>query len=153
MRRINQLLLIALMGFVFGCNTYSDKDLQEFDQQIQKYVKKQPVPFEKSESGLYYYIEKEGEGEEYIKFTDKVTFAYEGRLLNGELFDRRTRDNPVTFETRVLIEGWKEAFAYLKKGGKAKLVIPPNLGYADKNLDDIPKNSVLVFDVEILDVE
>ena len=153
MKIVNQLLLIALLGFTFGCNTYSDKDLQVFDQQIQEYVKKQPVPFEKSESGLYYYIENEGEGDEYIKFTDKVTFAYDGRLLDGELFDRRTRDNPVTFETRVLIEGWKEAFAYLKKGGKVKLVIPPNLGYGDKKLSDIPKHSVLVFNVEILDVE
>jgi len=154
MKRIKYVfLLIAVLALTFACDTYSEKDLAAFDKKIKEYVEKQPLKFEKSETGLYYYMENEGEGDEYIKFTDNVTFAYEGRLLNGELFDRRTRDNPVTFDTRVLIEGWKEAFAYLKKGGKAKLIIPPSLGYGDKEVGNIPKNSILVFDVEIIAVD
>lgn len=146
-------ILLCLLTVISACKTYSDSDLNSFDKKIQAYVQKSKLPYKKTESGLYLFIEKEGEGEEYIKFTDRVTFAYEGRLLNGKVFDKQTKDNPVIFETRVLIEGWKEAFAYLKKGGKAKLVVPPQLGYGEENLEAIPQNSILLFDVEILEVE
>jgi len=151
--RISSLLLVVILVFASSCSTYSDKELHNFDNQIKVYLKKQPEQFEKSDSGLYYFIEKEGEGENYIKLTDKVTFAYEGKLLNGEIFDRKTAADPITYDARVLIEGWKEVFAYLKKGGKAKVVIPPQLGYGDRNLEDIPENSVLVYDIEIIGVE
>lgn len=146
------ILFLSFIGLV-SCDTYSEKELEGFDATISSYVEKQTEKFERSESGLYYFIESEGEGEEYIKLTDVVTFAYEGRLLDGTVFDRRTADNPITYESKVLIEGWKEGFAYLKKGGRAKLVIPPQLGYADNELPAIPKNSVLVFDVEVLDIQ
>jgi FKBP-type peptidyl-prolyl cis-trans isomerase len=136
-----------------SCKTYSEKDLAQFDSKIEKYVKKSKIPYQRTETGLFLYIENEGEGDEFIKFTDRVTFSYVGKLMNGRIFDKKTKDNPVTYETRVLIEGWKEAFAYLKKGGKAKLVVPPQLGYGDEKLSDIPQNSILFFDVEILDVE
>lgn len=144
---------LLILGLFTACKTYSEDDLTQFDKTIKTYVKKSKLPYQKTESGLYLLIEQEGEGEETIKFTDKVTFAYEGKLLNGKVFDKRTKDNPVTFETRVLIEGWKEAFAYLKKRGKAKLVVPPQLGYGDEKLSDIPQHSILLFDVEILEVE
>ncbi len=154
MKKFRILTLLALVwGVSFSCQTYSDEDLSNFDKEIKTYVQKQPEKFEKTESGLYLHIENEGEGEEFIKFTDKVTFCYSGKLLNGQVFDQCSKENPVTFETRVLIDGWKEAFSSLKKGGKAKLVVPPQLGYADSKLDKVPANSVLIFDVEILDVE
>lgn len=147
-------LLFFLAGLfsLSSCSTYSEKETSEFDKQIQMYVKKQPVKYEKSDSGLYYYIENEGEGSDFIKLTDEVTFVYEGKFLGGEVFDKHTVDDPVTYKTRVLIGGWKEVFAYLKEGGKCKIVVPPQLGYGDHDLKDIPKHSILVFDIEILDV-
>src|SRR5690554_1477276 len=154
MKSFHLFFLIGVVVSLFqACSTYSEDDLTRFDEEAKSYVQKQAEKFEKTESGLYLYIEKEGEGDAYIKYTDKVTFCYTGKLLNGQVFDQTTRENPVTFDTRVLIEGWKEAFAYLKKGGKAKLVIPPSLGYGDKEVGNIPKNSILVFDVEIIAVD
>lgn len=143
--------LFAILFVFSACNTYSEADKQNFDQQIQKFIAKGSDKYEKSESGLYYHIEKEGEGD-YIKFTDRVTFKYEGKFLSGEPFDHRYRRTPITFEVPQLIEGWKEAFMYLKKGGKAKIILPPYLGYGDHQLDDIPANSILFFTVEIVDV-
>lgn len=145
-------LLLGLFT-ITSCSTYSKEELKQFDTTIAKYAAKQPVKYEKSESGLYYYIENEGQGESTIRLTDEVTFAYEGRFLDGKVFDKQTAENPVTYKTKALIGGWKEVFAYLKKGGKAKIIVPPQLGYGDHELKDIPKNSILVFDLEIIDVK
>lgn len=143
-------LLCLLLGFS-ACNTYTEQDKDNFDQKIQKFVAKGTDKYEKSESGLYYAIEKEGEGD-YIKYTDMVSFKYEGKFLSGEPFDNRHRNTPLTFQVSQLIEGWKEAFLYLKKGGKAKIIVPPYLGYGDHKLEDIPANSILFFTIEVVDV-
>ena len=144
-------LLILALGFS-SCDTYSENQIQDFDKEIQNFISKGTDKYEKSESGLYYLIEEEGEGD-YIKYTDVVSFKYEGKFLSGEPFDFRHRNTPLTFQVNKLIEGWKEAFMYLKKGGKAKILVPPYLGYGDHKLDDIPANSVLYFTIEIVDVE
>lgn len=141
--------LISLL--VTSCKTYSEEEVQSFDKAIQKFVMKSGLNYEKSESGLYYLIEKEGEGE-FIKFTDEVSFRYTGKLLSGKTFDGRYKRTPITFEVSKLIEGWKEGMMYLKKGGKAKLIVPPTLGYGDNQLPDIPANSILYFDIEVVDV-
>jgi FKBP-type peptidyl-prolyl cis-trans isomerase FkpA len=149
--------LIKVFSLVFGvvimssCKTYSDNDKVSFDEKIKKFVKKSSVSYEKSESGLYYFIENEGQGEA-IKLTDEVSFTYTGRLLNGNVFDSKFSKKPVTFKVKDLIMGWQEAMMYIKKGGKAKLIIPPQLGYGDYELNDIPKNSVLLYDIEIVSV-
>jgi FKBP-type peptidyl-prolyl cis-trans isomerase FkpA len=137
--------------FLVGCKTYSEEDKSKFDQKIEKFIAKSDIKYERSESGLYYYIENVGDGE-FIKFNDEVSFTYTGKLLSGKTFDGMHKRTPITFEVSKLIEGWKEAFMYLKKGGKAKLIIPPTLGYGDNNLPDIPPHSILVFDIEIIDV-
>lgn len=141
--------LISLL--VTSCKTYSEEEVQSFDKTIQKFVMRSGLNYEKSESGLYYLIEKEGEGE-FIKFTDEVSFRYTGKLLSGKTFDGRYKRTPITFEVSKLIEGWKEGMMYLKKGGKAKLIVPPTLGYGDNQLPDIPANSILYFEIEIVDV-
>lgn len=150
MRKIFSILAVILV--VTACKTYSEEEKAGFDQKIQAYVAKSGVNYERSESGLYYFIEKEGEGE-YIKFTDEVSFTYTGKFLDGKTFDGKNKRTPITFEASKLIEGWKEGFSYLKKGGKAKLIIPPTLGYGDHDLPDIPPHSILVFEVEIVDVK
>ncbi len=145
------LLFITLILLALGCKTYSEDDRDGFDAKIKRYLEKSPVKYEKSESGLYYYIEKEGEGP-YIKATDEVSFVYEGKLLNGDVFDGKNKKKPVTYQVKELIMGWQEAMLYLKKGGKIKLIVPPQLGYGDYDLNDIPPNSVLLFDLEVTDV-
>lgn len=137
---------------ISGCKTYSEEDKSGFDKKIEQFISKSDRKYERSESGLYYSIEKEGEGE-FIKYTDEVSFTYVGKFLSGQTFDGKNKRTPITFEVSKLIEGWKEAFMYLKKGGKAKLIVPPTLGYGDHDLDDIPPHSILVFDVEITDVK
>ena len=142
-----------IISIVFSsCKTYSDEDHSTFNLKIKNYLSKsKQKDFEKSESGLYFKIIKEGNGE-FIKLTDEVSFNYVGKLLTGKIFDGEHKKNPISFKVADLIEGWKEGMLYLKKGGKAKLIIPPYLGYGDYDLEKIPPHSVLVFEVEVVDV-
>jgi len=106
-----------------------------------------------SASGLRYIIEKEGQGEN-PKATSSVTVHYTGYLLNGNKFDSSVdRGQPATFGLNQVIPGWTEGLQLLKPGGKAKLIIPANLGYGENGYPPvIPPNSWLVFDVELIKV-
>jgi FKBP-type peptidyl-prolyl cis-trans isomerase len=111
--------------------------------------------FKTTKSGLKYQIIKEGEGDLITK-GKKVTVNYSGFLLDGKKFDSSVeRDEPFTFAAGVgqVIKGWDEGILLLKKGSKARFIIPPDLAYGSRDLGKIPANSTLIFDVEVLDVK
>jgi len=108
-----------------------------------------------TESGLMYVIIDEGEGD-FATDGNVVTVHYSGYLEDGTKFDSSVeKDEPFSFVVgnKQVISGWDEGVKFLKKGGKARLVIPPSLGYGDISAGKIPPNSTLVFDVELLDVK
>lgn len=83
-----------------------------------------------------------------------LTVHYTGTLVNGFKFDSsRDRGTPMEFKFGVqpMIKGWDEGLATMKVGGRRKLVVPPALGYGPQGRPpDIPGNSTLIFDVELL---
>lgn len=108
-----------------------------------------------SKSGLRYVILQPGTGEK-ADSADLVTVHYTGFLTSGKIFDSSVeRDEPFKFRLKLqpVIPGWEEGIRLLGKGGKAKLIIPPALGYGSVPVGSIPPNSTLIFDVEVLDVE
>lgn len=106
-----------------------------------------------SSTGLIYNIEKEGSGDA-LKDSDTVVVNYKGTLIDGKEFDNSyTRKEPLSFRLDGVIPGWTEGLKYIKKGGKIKLVIPPELAYGPNGVPGIPANSTLVFEVELLDVK
>ena len=111
--------------------------------------------FKTTASGLKYAIINEGEGELVAK-EKQVTVHYSGFLLDGTKFDSSVeRDEPFTFVAGVgqVIPGWDEGVQLMKKGSKARFIIPSNLAYGDRDLGKIPPNSALIFDVELLDIK
>ena len=103
-------------------------------------------------SGLQYIVVTEGQGKTPAA-TDTVKAHYKGTMTNGTQFDSSyDRGQPAEFPLNGVIKGWSEALQLMKVGGKIKLFIPPELGYGPAPHPGIPANSVLVFDVELLDV-
>ena len=106
-----------------------------------------------TESGLQYTVEKEGTGKAPAE-TDEVKVHYTGTLIDGTKFDSSVeRGQPAEFPVNGVIKGWTEALKMMKEGSKYKLVIPSDLAYGPMARPGIPPNSVLLFDVELLEVK
>jgi len=106
-------------------------------------------------SGLQYEVLTEGEGEgESPITTDTVAVHYEGRLLDGTVFDSSyQRGEPAVLPLDRVIPGWTEGVQLMKPGAKYRFTIPPELGYGPEGAGGvIPPNAVLQFDVELLAV-
>lgn len=101
-------------------------------------------------SGLQYEVLKEGDGIRPTA-TDKVKAFYKGTLTNGTQFDGTT-DQPIEFELNRVIKGWTEGLQLMKVGSKYRFYIPSELGYGQRAMQSIPANSILIFEVELVDV-
>jgi FKBP-type peptidyl-prolyl cis-trans isomerase len=88
------------------------------------------------------------------KATDQVKVHYEGKLINGSVFDSSLkRGEPTTFPLNGVIPCWTEAVQLMKVGGKSKVVCPPELAYGERGAPpQIPPDSTLVFEVQLLDI-
>ncbi|WP_339065958.1 FKBP-type peptidyl-prolyl cis-trans isomerase [Teredinibacter turnerae] len=104
-----------------------------------------------TESGLQYRVLKEGDGESPDKL-DRVSVFYKGTLTDGAVFDQTEPDKPRQFQVNRLVKGWTEALQLMKKGEKIELFVPPELGYGNQDRSRIPPNSVLVFELELVDI-
>ncbi|MBM3169751.1 MAG: FKBP-type peptidyl-prolyl cis-trans isomerase, partial [Bacteroidetes bacterium] len=141
----------------------------EESKTIEAYLAKNNLNAQKSQNGLFYIIEKPGIGPETTPGTTMYV-NYAGYLLDGTLFDTSWPDLakannmfseerpyeplPVNVGTGQVIPGWDEGLMLLKKGSKAKFIIPSPLGYGEGGAGAmIPANSILVFDVEVTDVQ
>lgn len=146
----------------------------EIDAQIiEEYLTDNNLEAKKTESGLYYIIEKEGKGVK-IEQGDLAFVHYAGYLLDGTIFDTSWKDlaqaGNVYSEERDnvggysplevfvgqgrVIQGWDEGLSLLSKGDKAKFIIPSSLAYGERGAGaKIQPNSILIFDVEITDVQ
>lgn len=103
-------------------------------------------------SGLQYQVLKEGTGAT-PSATSSVTVHYEGRLVNGTVFDSSiARKEPATFPLNQVIAGWTEGLQLMKEGGQYRFFIPAKLGYGEQDMGTIPPNSPLIFDVTLIKV-
>lgn len=103
--------------------------------------------------GVYYSIIKEGTGKQ-VSLDDTVVVHYKGYLFSdGTVFDQ-TKEKPASFPLKRLIRGWQIGVPLCKVGGKIKLVIPSDLAYSIRTRSaKIPPNSILVFEIEVVDVK
>ena len=104
-------------------------------------------------SGLMYKVLTKGNGP-VAKATDKVKVKYEGRLLDGTVFDSTEKHGgePATFSPSQVIKGWTEALTLMPVGSKWQLYIPQELAYGSREAGQIKPFSALIFDVEVLEI-
>ena len=105
-------------------------------------------------SGLQYKVIKAGQGE-VPKATDEVEVIYEGRLIDGTVFDATSKHGGAKtdkFRAGNLIKGWTEALTTMPVGSKWQLYIPYELAYGERQAGQIPPYSTLVFDLELVSI-
>ena len=116
-------------------------------------INKEKAEVKTTSSGLQYEVITEGTGEK-PKVTDTVTVHYEGKLIDGRVFDSSIqRGQPASFGLNQVITGWTEGLQLMTKGSKYRLFIPSDLAYGSRQAGElIEPDSTLIFDVELLDI-
>jgi len=144
----------ALSSFEDGQKEFKNEQLKK-EKAVQDQLNKIAKGSKKTSSGLSYKIEKKGSGPN-AKAGDIVSVHYTGLLTDGTKFDSSLdRGEPIEFplgQGRV-IKGWDEGISLLNIGAKATFIIPPNLAYGNRAMGPIPANSILIFEVELVDIK
>ena len=106
-----------------------------------------------TESGLQYKVIVEGKGEK-PQATDRVKVNYEGRLVDGTVFDSSAKhgDKPIEFRANQVIKGWTEALTLMPVGSKWEIYIPYDLAYGERDSGKIKPYSALIFTVELVEI-
>ncbi|MEM9884519.1 MAG: FKBP-type peptidyl-prolyl cis-trans isomerase [Bacteroidota bacterium] len=117
--------------------------------EIEDYLESNNIAADSTASGIYYFFEEEGEGENPTA-NSTVTVRYKGYFLDGTVFDQTEGDATATFALNAVIRGWTEGIQLFKKGGKGTLIIPSALAYGPNGRGEIPPNTVLAFDIELV---
>ncbi len=128
-----------------------EKNLQVAEQFLEK-NKKDRDDINETPTGLQYRVINEGSGDRPNK-TDRVKVHYVGRLIDGSVFDSSIeRGEPTEFGLNQVIKGWTEGLQLMKVGAKYEFFIHPKIAYGARPRPTIPANSVLIFEVELLDI-
>ena len=146
----DELLFSLASELIPNPTTQAEKDKNT----IINYVMDQGIEVQATSSGLYYQIIEAGEGTP-AKWGDWVTAHYKGYTLDGKVFDTSyKKGKPLEFYIGNMIPGWNEGMELMRPGSKALFLIPSALAYGEKGFKkDIPPNTVLAFEVELLNVQ
>jgi len=146
--KISSTLILIILLFTFSsCNMIKGKG-----NTADKKAQQDTIT---TASGLKYIITEHGRGVMPEKEA-LVSVHYTGRLTNDTIFDssyKRKKPFSFTLGKGQVIKGWDEGISYLHQGDKARLIIPPELAYGKRSKPNIPANSTLIFDVELVKVQ
>ena len=130
-----------------------EKEISEIMQKNKQMIEEVSKGYLETDSGLRYTVLSKGNGDSPNK-GDLVKVHYKGQLLDETVFDSSyKRNEPIEFKVGIgqVIPGWDEGIMLLKKGDKARFVIPSNLAYGESGAGGvIPPNATLIFEVELL---
>ena len=155
------LLVISTAVFIISCKkktsdpvvdctnaAYIDSVAKLNIATIHQYASDSSLTIDSTTTGLYYSIIDSGVGANPTT-SSYLTVKYKGYTTNGLVFDQTT--TTASFYLSNLIYGWQYGLPLIKKSGKIKLIIPARLGYGCNAVGSIPPNSVIIFDVELID--
>ena len=156
MKFIKLFLLVLLSGVVFtSCQKEpvydADKQLATDEELIKSYLSTNNISAERHESGVYYQILEPGTGSIQYGANTKITAKYTLRLLNGPVIPQST--DPIEFSLGRVIPGWQIGIPLIQKGGRIRLFVPSPYAYQNSTQNGIPANSILDFDIELVDVQ
>lgn len=150
-----RLFMSAAMLFAFlivnSCSKEDDYEAID-DKSILEYLEKKGLTAQKTESGLYYLITVPGNSQK-PDLNSQVTVHYKGYLIDDSVFESSYSGSAPTFPLSGVIAGWREGLQLYGEGGKGTLFIPSKLGYGSTAMPGIPANSVLIFDIHLINIE
>lgn len=142
---------LALLAVLVGCKKFDPEKQAEIDEEIiVQYIADNSLTALSSASGLHWVVDSTGTGTQPNN-ASTVRVRYKGYLTNGAVFDESDIDG-LTFPLSGVIQGWQEGIPKFREGGGGILLIPSALGYGNDEVGTIPANSVLVFDVHLIEV-
>lgn len=115
---------------------------------VKQFVENSRIKAKADSRGFYYTIQTAGAGAKPTVCSN-VTVNYTGKLTNGKVFDSA---EGIRFDLNQLIVGWQEGIPLVATGGKITLYLPPSLAYGAQEQNDIPANSILVFEIDLVNV-
>lgn len=149
------LLLLSSLVLFAGCTkdkTCKPKTPASETGQIQAFAAANGINAVPDPSGIYYEIIDPGSGPK-ASANSKIVITYTGKLMNGQVFDEnQTPNTNEPWPLNNLIKGWIIGIPLIAKGGHIKLIIPSSLAYGCAPYYSIPGNSVLYFDIHLIDV-
>lgn len=147
------LLFIITLISLWGCKkntTCTPKTVASEVATMQSFANANGMTVQTHSSGMLYQIVNPGSGLT-PSLTSRVSVRYTGKLMNGTIFDSNT-GVPVQFLLNQVIAGWQLGLPLIKKGGTIRLIIPSSLAYGCSATGPIPGDSVLYFEIELVDV-
>lgn len=143
--------LILFLAMTSCAKKKIEKQAKEDKEIIQKYISDHNLSAIETSSGLFIVIDDVGAGVD-CNSASTVTVAYTGYFTDGIIFEESDPAG-VTFSLDGVIAGWKEGIPYFNEGGHGKLLIPSALAYGPNGNNSIPGNTVIIFDVNLIDVQ
>jgi FKBP-type peptidyl-prolyl cis-trans isomerase FkpA len=156
LKKLIVLTTLCLSAFLFwGCvkNKSCDPNPPTSEApQILAYASANSMTVASHPSGLFYEIINPGSGGA-PNANSKIFITYQGKLLDGTMFDHQDVPNTSGWPLSGLIEGWRIGLPLIQKGGRIKLLIPSALGYGCEPYQTLPGSSILFFDITLVDVQ
>lgn len=145
------LLLFSVPACIKNSDTCKAKTIQSEDAAMQAYATSNGMTVTRHPSGMYYEIVNAGSGVTPTP-SSRISVKYTGKLLNGTIFDVATTAT-APYPISGFIAGWQVGIPLINKGGTIRLIIPSLLAYGCQANGIIPANSILFFEVELVDVQ
>lgn len=155
MKKLFFISFLALLILDTGCLKSSEckpKSVQSEEATITAYAAANGITAVRHSSGMYYQIINPGSGVTPT-LSSKIFVTYTGKLLDGTIFDQQANSSQTGFFLSQMISAWQIGIPLIQKGGEIKLIVPSSLAYGCTANGPIPANSVLYFDVVLVDVQ
>jgi FKBP-type peptidyl-prolyl cis-trans isomerase FkpA len=141
-------LSILFMAFS-SCKKDRRLQSEKDEDTIKQYISDHGLNATATGTGLYVVETTQGTGASCTKYSN-VKVKYKGYYTSGEVFDESTAG--IEFNLQNVIAGWTEGIPHFQEGGEGILLIPSRLGYGENGSGTVPGNTVLIFDVKLIDV-
>lgn len=155
MKFIVLVVVIALVIFYFARSSVNKKEAVENIAIGKDFLTKNKANQDVLEtaSGLQYQVLQKGQGSSHPSASSSVKVHYHGLLLDGSVFDSSVeRGEPISFPLNQVIKGWTEGVQLMVVGDKFKFFIPSELAYGNRSTGKITAGSLLIFEVELLEI-